>query len=645
MNRARILWKQVASLGLLMVLLFLGGCVGAPGATSLPATPSLLSLEPTVTPSSAPAQPGAKGIDAPTPTEIPQPLASPTSVPTLAPTDTRITPPSVSSSDEPLSDEPLVLVANAANIRSGPGTQYPVVGSAASGERFPITGVSAQGDWWQIAYADSVAWIYAPLVTAVGGEGVSVADAPPLPQPPTVTPQPDSGNAGSAPAPAPVGTVVVYESSVTLPTYPYNRYLSPARNETYNWPYQRFDQERYQQDRPGPENRTYKLIVLENAYLQVTLLPELGGRIWQAIHKPTGANLFYQNPVIKPSTWGPPEQLGWLAVGGVEWALPVVEHGYAWGELWGYSPLQHSPDLASVTLFTPQDGRYLVASITISLRAGAAAFDVEPTIANVSDHPLDFAFWSTAMLAPGAGNKPSAATQFFLPGQQMTVHSTGDARLPAPGQAFDWPNHNGVDYSRLGNYQQWLGFFERPAAHGPYVALYDTAANAGGVRIYPANVARGSKVFALGWQAAIGSDNFTDDGSAYVELHGGLAPTFDDTYRLPAGGAVSWREVWYPVHGIGGLSSADEVAAIHLYPEDGGLSVGFYPTRPMDGALVVAAGGQEAGRIFIKASPDAPFVGRLLSGEQMPASGPLAIRFEDAAGRLLIETTYAGPLR
>ena len=442
-----------------------------------------------------------------------------------------------------------------------------------------------------------------------------------------------------------MGTVVVYETSVTLPTYPYDRYLSDARNETYNWPYKRFDRERYQREKPGPENRSYKVLVLENAYLKVTILPELGGRIWQAIHKPTGANLFYQNPVIKPSPWGPPEQLGWLAVGGLEWSLPVVEHGYDWGVPWGYSPLQHSPDLASVTVFTPRDGRYLAASVKITLRAGAAEFDVEPTISNGSDHPLDFAFWGTAMLAPGTGNKPSASTHFLLPGQQMTVHSTGDSRVPGSGLPFNWPIHNGVDYSWLGNYQQWLGFFERPAARGPYTAVYDTAANAGGVRIYPASVARGSKVFALGWSAAIGSDNFTDDGSAYVELHGGLAPTFDDTYRLPAGGAVRWREVWYPVHGIGGLSYADEVAAIYLFPQDGGLRAGFYPTRPMDGALVASANGREVGRLPIKASPDAPFVGRFLAGDQLPASGPLHVRFEDAAGRVLFETDYFGRLR
>ena len=108
---------------------------------------------------------------------------------------------------------------------------------------------------------------------------------------------------------------------------------------------------------------------------------------------------------------------------------------------------------------------------------------------------------------------------------------------------------------------------------------------------------------------------------------------------------MSWREVWYPVHGIGGLSYADEVAAIHLFPGDGGLHAGFYPTRPMDGMLIASADGQEIGRLPIKASPDAPFVGRFLAGDQLPTNSPLHIRFEDAAGRVLYEMTYTGPLR
>ncbi|MFZ1752814.1 MAG: DUF5107 domain-containing protein [Caldilineaceae bacterium] len=623
---ARLLKRENWLVGLLALVswLWLTGCT-APAQTAPPAT-TVGHAEPTLPVSATPQ-----------PTVQPEVAAQAEATPL---------PPSPATTP----NGPLVRITRSMNLRGGPGTNYPVVGSANAGDSFAVVGVNGQGDWWQIALADRVVWVYGPLVTAEGTDGVPVAEAPPLPtqastQPPAPTPQPDDGNAGSAPAPAPVGTVVVYETSVTLPTYPYERYLSDAVNETFNWPYKRFDRERYQRERPGPENRQYKVLVLENAYLKLTVLPELGGRIWQVIHKPTGANLFYQNPVVKPSPWGPPEQLGWLAVGGLEWSLPVVEHGYDWGVPWGYSPLQHSPELASITVFTPRDGRYLSASVKITLRAGAASFDVEPSISNISDRTLNFAFWETALLAPGTGNKPSGSTHFLLPGSQMTVHSTGDSRLPGPGQPFEWPVYNGVDYSWLGNYQQWLGFFERPAAHGPYAAIYDTAANAGAVRIYPASITRGSKAFALGWHAALGSDNFTDDGSAYVELHGGLSPTFDDTYRLPAGGVVGWREVWYPISAIGGLSYADEVAAIHLAPDEGGLRAGFYPTRPLDGVLVAATDSGDLARVPIKASPDAPFVGRLLSREQLPATGPLLVRLEDGSGRVLYETIYSGPLR
>jgi hypothetical protein len=227
----------------------------------------------------------------------------------------------------------------------------------------------------------------------------------------------------------------------------------------------------------------------------------------------------------------------------------------------------------------------------------------------------------------------------------MTVHSTEDARLPGPNQPFGWPIHNGVDYSQLGNWTNYLGFFERPSARGPFVGIYDHEANAGAVRVFPSAVAQGSKVFGLGWQSALGSDNFTDDNSAYVELHGGLMPTFDDTFSLPPGGAVGWREVWYPIHATGGLTYADEGAAIHVQPVTGGLAVGFYPTRPLGGALVAFANGRELERRALSVNPNEPFNDLLISAANLPDAGPIEIRFEDGAGRAFFSYTYSGSIR
>ncbi len=459
----------------------------------------------------------------------------------------------------------------------------------------------------------------------------------------------------SAPAPAPVGTVVYYEESITLPTYPYERYQTDEIDPRYNWPYKRFDMERFRAEAPTPEPRSYRLLVLENAYLKLSIMPELGGRIWQVIHKPTGAPTFYQNSVVKPTHWGVAEQLGWMAVGGIEWGLPVAEHGYDWGVPWGYIPLQHSEDLAAVTVFTPRDGRLLTASITISLRAGAASFDIEPTLTNLADYPLAFSYWQDAMLAPGSGTKPSADLRFILPTDRVRLHSTNDATLPLPGESFSWPLYQGRDFSRVGNYTQYLGFFEEPAAHGPFVAAVDPTYDVGVVRIFPPEVARGSKVFSLGWRDTLESSNFTDDDSAYVEMHGGLAPTFDDEYQLPATGEISWREVWYPVTGISTVSSANEIAALAVTITGTQLQMEIYGTRPLDGRVVVAAAqtrgaGKEdddgaldsssaLATIPFQTRPDAPFNGTLSLGSQkdeQKINEPLIIQLQDSVGHILL---------
>ena len=561
----------------------------------------------------------------------PRPTPQPETAPTATPTP------------EGQAGQAQALILHRMNVRSGPGVEYALVAVVQAGERYPILGRDSSGEWLQVSLGAGrePGWLFAPAVQAENADDLPVVAVTTPAGDATPTPEPED----LAPAPAPVGTVTVYETTVTLLTYPYERYQSDAVDPAFNWPYKRFDWEGFLAEQPGPEERTYRLLVLENDYLRLSILPELGGRLWEAVHKPTGADMFYRNGVVKPSPWGPGEQRGWLALGGLEWDLPVPEHGYAWGEEWGHLPLQHSPELASVTVFTPRDGRWLNASVTISLHAGAASFQIEPTITNLGPEPLEFAYWQTALLAPGRGNRPTERLHFLLPGEQMTVHSTEDPRLPGPGQPFDWPVYNGVDFSWLGNWGAFLGFFERPAAHGPFAGIYDGGYDAGAVRVYPAEVARGSKVFGLGWQQPLDSTLYTDDGSAYVELHGGLAPTFDDRYSLPAGASVSWREVWYPVQGIDDLTYADEVAAIHVRPGPEGLELGFYPTRPMDGALVLSTEAGELARQPVKTSPDAPFNGLLAPASVLPASGPVTVEFQDSQGHSLFRYSYAGPLR
>jgi hypothetical protein len=424
----------------------------------------------------------------------------------------------------------------------------------------------------------------------------------------------------------------VRATSVTLPTYPMDEFQQPTRDDTYAWPYLRFDRDAFWASAPQPRPREYRVIELENAYLRVSILPELGGRIWQIVHKPSGNRMFYQNTVVKPSPWGPAQQLGWLALGGLEWALPVNEHGYDWGTPWQVTTFQDEAGSVGAVIATPEDGRLVSAQIVVTLPPDAAAVVISPTIRSHATQTLDAHVWQTAMLAPGKANQPSADLHFVLPNSIMTVHSTGDERLPGPGRLFTWPRYLGRDLSHLRNWDEYAGFFEYPTAHGPFVGVYDRKQDAGAVRIFPPQIATGSKVFGLGWQTPIGSEHFTDDGSFYVELHGGLSPTFDEPYRLAPGEVVTWAERWYPVHGMGDLTYANEAAALHLARTVQGWRVTIYTPGPFRGALTVTgADGSEVTRP-VQTDPAAPWVADL---PEIHAA-QVTLRLMDATGAAVL---------
>ena len=384
---------------------------------------------------------------------------------------------------------------------------------------------------------------------------------------------------GSGPvAAAPSGRTTVTTTSITIPTYVVEPALVEEFNPTYNMSYYRLDRSRYDPSRV--EDRAYTLIVLENDYLRLSILPELGGRIYQAIFKPTGNNIFYQNPVIKPSPWGPPEMGWWLAVGGMEWGLPVEEHGYEWGTPWQFAINDLAGGVRVAVWDTDADDR-MRAMVVITLLDDEALFHVAPSIENPTDQPIDYKFWLNAMLAPGPGDAPSEDMRFIMPGEEATVHSTGDPRLPDAWKGMSWPVYNGVDWSRLGNWRQWFGWFQRPQAAGDFQAVYDAGYDEGVVRAYDSGLAQGVKFFGFGWgDDALPPDLYTDDSSAYVEMHGGVAPTFAETRRLQPGQRITWNEQWYPVSGLGGLTWANSQVALHLESRPGQARVHVTTSSP-----------------------------------------------------------------
>jgi hypothetical protein len=167
--------------------------------------------------------------------------------------------------------------------------------------------------------------------------------------------------------------------------------------------------------------------------------------------------------------------------------------------------------------------------------------------------------------------------------------------------------------------------------------VYDEDYDEGMVRVFPAGVAQGAKVFALGWGDPIPSANWTDDGSSYVELHAGLAPTFDDSVTLPAGGQMEWTETWYPVAGLGGLRYGNGLAALNLEAGEGKAHVAAATTRPWSGEAVLLLDGQELWRVGVSLAPGEALRETVPLGDNPPQTGRLVLRLEGPEGKATVE--------
>ena len=102
----------------------------------------------------------------------------------------------------PPSGAPSATAVEPVNVRSGPGTNYPVLVVAPAGATGEVTGKNSDGTWWQVKLptqysASGVGWVSADYVTTQNTDSVAVVEAPPPPPTVAPTPAPPSGGASS----------------------------------------------------------------------------------------------------------------------------------------------------------------------------------------------------------------------------------------------------------------------------------------------------------------------------------------------------------------------------------------------------------------------------------------------------------------
>lgn len=390
----------------------------------------------------------------------------------------------------------------------------------------------------------------------------------------------------------PFSGVRTRETTLTIPTHAYDQAIISTGPGDPIYPYPRLDLARV----GPPQPRTYRAVVVENRFLELTFLPELGGRLYRAVLKSTGQNVFYQNPVVKPAPFG--QRGWWLGAGGLEWAAPTEEHGYLEAFPWDMA-VERQTTAVTVRMATIERQRGLDMMATVTLRANEGIFSTQLAARNMSSTPQNLQMWMNAALV-STDNRVGRAAHFVVPVDEMVVHATEDPDLPLPRATVSWPRHRNGDLSYPSMWKGYVGLFAaRPVR---FAGFYDRRADTGMVAVHSSGFA-GVKVFAF--SDYFNRSLFTDDGSDYAELWIGAQPTFWDDPPLNGGDQRAIFVAWMPLQGLGDLTAAGESGAIGIL-------------RRSDASMTVAV---VSSRIQVAAP-----VRLLLDGREVFRSAPIALR-------------------
>lgn len=419
--------------------------------------------------------------------------------------------------------------------------------------------------------------------------------------------------------PVPAQPLSVRETTLVIPTYDLAPALRPTAPGDPIFPYERLELSQAGPPRPRP----YRAVVVENRFLSLTFLPEVGGRLLQAVDRASGRAIFYQNPVIKPAPFG--QRGWWLGVGGLEWAVPTEEHGYLEHLPWNLT-VSRGRDAVTVRTTTTERQRGFAVSGSVTLRADEGRFVARLAARNPSGAAQPLQMWTNAMLSPAGDNRVGPGLRFVVPAGQMIVHATSDPALPGPRVGIAWPRHDGRDLSDPAAWTGYLGAFtpEPP----PFLGVYDVSADSGVVVAHGPGVA-GGKIFGFGPRNE--PRLYTDDDSSYVELWSGAQATFWDDPPLAPGATRSIEGAWLPLWGLGRLVTATADGALGLAQrDDGGLTVTLATPRIVPRATVtVSLEGREVFRSApLTLRPDLPLA------IELPPGATGRVRVEAAGARL-----------
>ncbi|HUG53949.1 MAG TPA: DUF5107 domain-containing protein, partial [Vicinamibacteria bacterium] len=369
-------------------------------------------------------------------------------------------------------------------------------------------------------------------------------------------------------------------------------------------------------------DRAYDAVFLENEYVQVLILPEIGGRVHGALDKTNGYRWLYWQPTIKPGLIG---MTGAWISGGIEWNFP---HGHRPS---GFMPVDHRVvrhDDGSATVWVGETEpiygtRWLVG---MTLEPGRSRLRCDYVFVNPTSHRRSFQFWATA------ATHANEWSQAQYPGPVMAGHGKTEF--------WRWPVHEGVDLTWWKNVPNASSFFAWES-RDDWFGTYDHRAKGGLVHVADHRVMPGKKLWTWGSgpSGRIWEDILSEGGGAYFEPQAGAWSDNQPDYHWMAPHEVRRaHDYWYPVRDIRGFHHATADFALQTDLRDGKAFAGVHATGVFEGLTVVlrdARTGSVLRETTARVAPDRPLL------IEVPAPAGAAVRdlhlaVSEGSGRPLV---------
>ncbi|WP_238996473.1 DUF5107 domain-containing protein [Paenibacillus pinistramenti] len=386
---------------------------------------------------------------------------------------------------------------------------------------------------------------------------------------------------------------------------------------------------------------SYQMVFLENDYLHLEIMPELGGRIYRAVDRTNNYDFVYYNRVIKPALVGLAGP--WIS-GGIEFNWPQHHRPNTFGPV--EYRLEEKED-GSATVWVSEIDRMYGTKVTagFTLYPDKAYLEISAQLYNRTPEPQTFLWWANPAVAV------NDHTQSVFPPDVTAVFDHGKrdvSRFPiAIGTYYKVDYSSGVDISRYKNIPVPTSYMAYKSDYD-FVGGYDHSVQAGLLHVANHHISPGKKQWTWGngdfgqaWDR-----NLTDEDGPYIELMTGVfTDNQPDFTWLQPYEEKTFIQYFMPYKNIGIVKNATAEAAVNLEvsEEQGTAKVCAYATSIYKDAQVELSGPK--GILFsrrLDLSPSQTLEAEVTLPEDV-LEHELQLTVKDAKGRLLV--AYAPKLK